>query len=348
MTTNLQTEAPATPSTPAAGRQAVRSALRAELLKGADVEAAPVEAAPPPRAEAVEPDAVDVAPDDAGDEDAAPPAKVDAPDADTSKRLAAVQAEEKRARAKVAAERAEVAAERAKLDKERAEVEAAREELAAYRKARERAKVDPVSALEALGVDDWDHAAKQAYARGKDDPKNKDAAARSLREREAAEKLAAIEKRIDDMSAAEKQRAESALIQREAAAYMADVTKAAGAGTVSPLAKHFLAKAPEKTGQRLAQIAVDLLNETGDRPDVEDVLARYEKVRREELLELGVDPASLSKTDPKKPDPQADKKPSAKTLANDLSTPRVPRPKSSERELRAETRAALLSGRLDE
>jgi DNA-binding SARP family transcriptional activator len=129
---------------------------------------------------------------------------------------------------------------------------------------------------------------------------------------------------------------------------MADVTKAAGAGEVSPLAKHFLAKSPEKTNLRLRQIAVELLNETGDRPDADDVLARYEQVRRAELEELGIDPASLSKTDTKKPDPQADKKPSAKTLANDLSTSRVPRPKSSERELRAETRAALLSGRLDE
>jgi DNA-binding SARP family transcriptional activator len=110
-----------------------------------------------------------------------------------------------------------------------------------------------------------------------------------------------------------------------------------------------MAKNPAATDQRLRRIAVELLNETGDRPDVEDVLARYEQVRRAELEELGVDPKSIftTTTPPKTNSQAAEKKNSAKTLSNDLSTPTVPRPRSSEREQRAETLAMLESGRLE-
>jgi len=237
---------------------------------------------------------------------------------------------------------------RAAAAKEREELAAARAELAEFNRLRARAKVDPVAALEALGVDDLEHAAKSAYAKHKGDPANKAEVARTMREKEAAEKLAAIEKRLEARDAADRERAEAEQATRAAAEYMTGVAKAAAAGEVSPLAKHFLATHPEKTDRRLRQIAVELLTETGDTPDAADVLARYEKTRREELEELGIDPTTiLTAKTAKKPDQLADKKPPAKTLNNDLSTQRVPKSKSSDRDVRAATLRAIESGQLD-
>lgn len=268
------------------------------------------------------------------------------PDPETAKRLASVQAAEKRSREKLAAERSKFESERAELAKERAAVEAKLAEFEAYRKARERAKIDPVSLLEAAGVDDLEYAAKQAYAKAKADPNNREAAARSLRERELADKIDLLQKRLDERDHADKQRAEADDVRVKVERYVGDLKKAATTGSDAPLAKHFLAKNPERTEQKLREIARDLSHELGDIPDIEDVLARYEKIRRAELEELGVDPATVIAA-PKKNEQVAEKKPSAKTLGNDLSTPRVPRPRSSDREHRAETLALLESGKLE-
>lgn len=271
-------------------------------------------------------------------------------DPETAKRLASVQAAEKRARAKLDAERAAFAKEQAELASSKAELEAMRAEVEAYRKARERAKVDPVSVLEQLGVDDLEYAAKMAYAKAKTDPNNKEAAARLMREREHASELSELRRRLDERDKADREREQGETIRRAAESYMSDVKTAATKSDVSPLAKHFLAKHPERTDARLRQIAVELLQETGDRPDPEDVLARYEQIRRVELEELGVDPSTIgaaSAPATKVNTPTAAKVNAARTLANDLSTPRVPRPKSSEREHRAETLALLESGRLE-
>jgi hypothetical protein len=354
-------QAPETAAGAAARVQASRAALRAELAAGVGTpDAKPAAAAkadepkgePPALPEPAEPDA-DEAEDDsaaAGESDAAPSAEAK-PDADTAKRLAAVQREETRARAKLAKEREEIVAERAAAAKERAELEADRKALAEFRRAQERAKVDPVAYLRAAGVPDaeLEDAARQVYAAAKGNPANKAEAARTLREKELAAEVAELKKWREERTQAETTQAEMASARAAADAYVADLTKAAAAGEASPLAKHFLAKNPQRTEAALRRITWELLQETGDKPDHEDVLARFEKQRRAELEEFGIDPTTLStaKTDQKKPDPVAAKKPAAKTLGNDLSTPRVPRPRSSERELRAEVRAQLESGKLE-
>lgn len=325
-----------------ASRAETLAALSTEL--DAPATAAKVEPAPTPMV-ADEPDSAV----EADEDDAPPPPKVESkPDSETSKRLAAVQAAEKRSREKVAAERAEVASERASAAKERAELDAELAELAAYRKAVERAKVDPVGALRAMGITDpadLEHAAKTSYAAAKGDPANKEAAARAMREREHADELATLRKRLDERDSADKQRTETEHVQRETAKYVADLKAAVSDET--PIVKHFLAKNPAKTEAALRRTAYELSQETGDIPDHADVLARYEQNRRAELEELGLDPNSILSAPSKKPDPEAAKKPAAKTLNNTLSTPRVPRSKSSEREQRAETLAMLESGKLE-
>lgn len=350
----------------AARVQADRAAVRAEILKGDDATSAKEPAAKAAKVEApaAEEPSVDAAPagdedveqDGAAPDDAAPTAKADKTDPDTAKRLAAVQAAEKRSREKLAAERKQLEDDRAAHAKERAELDKARAELAEFNKLRERAPIDPVAALEALGLTnpaDLEHAAKQAYARAKNDPANKDAAARMLRERELAAQLAKqaeetkkLQERLDAREKAEQESARAAIVRQKTEEYIAGVVKAVDAAD-APLAKQAMAKNPERAKARFQLHAMELLDETGDIPDAADVLARYEKTRRAELEELGIDPDSLTTPGQKKNDQPAAKKNAAKTLGNDLSTTRVPRPPSSDRELRAQVRAQLESGKLD-
>lgn len=350
-----QPESPSAPSARpgVAQRMAARAALRSQLVEGTIDESAPAPEAKPDAAPANDEQAADAS--KAGDDKPAVEAKPDEKvDPETAKRLAAVQKAEARSREKLNSERAEFEAQRKKLDEERAELSALRERVEKFEKLSAKAKIDPAAALEALGVEDFDYAARQAYARTKaqaDDPKNREAAARAMREREAGDKLTATEKRIADLERKLEERDQRAQVQRQADEYMAGVTKAAGAaGDDTPLLRHFMAKNPEATVQRLRRVAFDLAQEMDDIPEHADVIARYEKLRRAELDELGVDPATIlspatAKT--KKNEQEAEKKNAAPTLSNDLSAPRAPRARVSEREDRAEVRRMLESGKLD-
>ena len=328
--------------------RAARDEVRSALLAGADLEPTPDAVKPetkPEKTSEAAPDAAGTVEEPAAGVASETSAAADRPDAETEKRLAAVQAADKRNREKLAKEREEVAAERAAAAKERAEIAAEREAVAAWRKAQERAKVDPVGYLCAAGVTDPDaleYAARQAYGAAKGDPANKEAAARALRERELAGEVADLKRWRAEREQAEKQQAESVRVEREVAAYVDTLVKTAKTAEDAPLAKHFMAKSPEKTLHRLRLIAAELAHETGDVPDHADVVARFEKTRRAELEDYGVNIDSILKTEQKKPDPPAAEKTAAKTLENTMSTPRVPRSSTSEREARAEARAELL------
>lgn len=334
---------------PVAARMDARAALKAALEKGED--AAPAnDAAPSSEPKAPAPDEAKVS---AGDVEPEAPGRseaktADKPDAETEKRLAKVQDAEKRSREKLAAERKAFDDERAKLEKERAEVSALRERIEKFESLAAKAKLDPASVLEALGVDDFDYAARQAYAKTKakaDDPANREAAARAMREREANEKLTATEKRLLDLEKKIEEREQRAHVQKQAEEYMSGVLKAAD---TNPLAKHVLTKDPEHANQRLRRIAYDLAQEMDDVPDAEDVIARFEQEERRALARYGVDPNTIlsAPTTTKKNEPSAEKKNAAPTLSNDLTTPRVARTRETERERRASVLAELekLSG----
>ncbi len=334
-----------------------RSATLAALEQGttdvADVK--PVEKVaekPVEKAEAkptieVEADAEDTDTDTEVETDTKVEAETTVDTADQNKRLAALNLAEKRSRDKVAKERSELAAAKAEIDREKAALAAERAELDAYRKARERAKLDPVALLEAAGVDDLGYAARMAFAKAnaEKDPANREAAARMQREREHSSELESTKKRLEELENKLTAKEQQTLFDRQRDAYV-DAT-AKQIGEEAPLLKAFATKNPTKLRAKLWETTQRLIDETGDVPDPSDVIAEYEKTRRDELEELGVDFATLSTTTPKKNPQAADKKTPAKTLGNDLSTPRVPRPTKSDKEHRAETLSMLESGKLE-
>ena len=272
-------------------------------------------------------------------------------DGEESKRLASIQANEKRAKDKISADRAaaraEVESERQKLADDRAAFAAERAELDAYKKARDRAKVDPVGVMEALGLD-LEYSSKLAYAKAKGDPSQRDVAAATMRARELEDAHSTTAKRLEDLEKRLEAKDRQSEFDTRRNAYLDHAVKTVGDD--APISKALGAKNPARLRAALWATTERLIEENdGDVPDYEDVIATYEKTRRTEFEELGIDPATISKaaTTTKQNNETADKKHPAKTLGNDLSTPRVPRPNKGERESRAETLALIEAGKLD-
>jgi hypothetical protein len=332
-------------------------------LQGGNL-AAPPAKPPAPKAEVekpapeleAKPDVADVedaadAADAGGEVKADEVAKDPAVDAETAKRLDSIAKAEKRSRDKIAADRAALKAE---AEKHTAEMKPRLEALDKFEQAKKIVHKDPQAALELLGL--GDDAALEAFARaafamteaGKKDPAgakaNAELAARTLREREANTQTSALQKRLDELEQKLTQKDQQAQFESKRTAYIEHAAKQITDET--PIAKALGEKNPEKLRAALWATTERLVEENdGEVPDPADVLATYEKTRRAELEELGVDPTTLAT--PKKNTQTADKKHPAKTLGNDLSTPRVPRPARSDREHRAETLEMLESGRLE-
>jgi len=188
-----------------------------------------------------------------------------------------------------------------------------------FQELRKRFRYDPLGVSRALGAseDDFEDIARAHYAhskKGAADPRNKAEVERSLKEREQQERLDALQKRLDERDAAEKQSKAQAEAQREAAKYVESVAKAA-AGPKAPLAAHFLAKNPERTKAKLGQIAYEMASEMDVVPTPAQVLKAYERIRREELLELGVDADTIVKAKAATPKPGT--KPTEKPAATE-------------------------------
>lgn len=262
------------------------------------------------------------APDEKGgeakrDEDAAKT------DPDLAKRLAIVSKHEKRSKEREAQAKAALDRERQELRREREtidrDIQAARSEIEAFTKLKDRARFDAAGVLRALGLtdDDMEPASRQLWALSKAqaaDPKNREAAGRMMRERESDDRITKLERELAD----QKQAAAEAKAHSEAAqkgqAYLASVIKAAT--DEHPLAKRLIEKSPERSREKFAAIASELFDRDGDLPDAEDVLAEYEKRRRTELEEDGVDVAAMLK-------PRASTKANAegsRTLGNDIGS----------------------------
>lgn len=354
------------PPPPEGQRDAARSAARAQMqadlaaeLSGLDkAEEAPADAtadaeqpAETPAEEPTEEAAEEPAEEAEADETPAEPEKEAKPDKDLARRLAAVQKEEKRAKAALAEERRAIAEERRAIEAEARETKARLERV---EKAFARLKYDPVAIAREAGIPEemFEDFAKAYYAaspKGQADPRFKDAAQRTAREREKDDEQSELRREVAELRAHVQQQ-ESA---QRTAAWLDNVAKAASDET--PLVQTMLSKSPQKTRARLAQVAEQLLAETDEVPDPEDVVAELEKIRREELEELGIDapaPATngASKT---KPVPPAAKTKPAKALDKDLRAPGVQgrsEPKSRDearRDLQADIARELASGKFD-
>jgi hypothetical protein len=262
---------------------------------------------PEPEAEAeAEPDEEPAAEPEADPEvevEEEPEEPVAKPDPELERRSAQLRKQEQRQRERLSAERAEIT-------KQQNELAAERKELAAWKAAKARAKYDPVAYLKAadLSDDDMEPAAKFVWAhtkKGAETPGNAEAAARLMREREAQSKIDALQARLDKLDEEKTQAAKQQEIDKYVASYISKVEKAAKPGTI---AAHYIGKggaSADKTRTRFKTIAHEIMN--GAHPDVSDggeeptpaeVLSVYEKLRREELEDDGVDVAALLKRKP--------------------------------------------------
>jgi hypothetical protein len=321
-----------------------RASNRASII--AELEAA--EKKPEPQAVAAKPAPVEQADDDV-DESADADAHVDddaddgdpdlGKDPETAKRMASVKKAEERSRAELARDRAEFERDRdqhkAKLDRF--------DHLAA------RAKYAAAEVLEALGLneDDFEAAAKDLYARSKQfaaDPKNKDAAARLQREREERDRLAKNEREVSELKAQLEREKIEARADREIAAFMGTVEKSISEDA-SPLVAKQIAKNHARALSALYAVANEIAQRTGAMPSPKAVVAAYEKQRRADLEEAGIDMSQYVKAKPN--NLSAEKKKTAPTLdTQDQRTP--PRSASkSQRDTRSEVVAALEAGNLD-
>lgn len=249
------------------------------------------------------------------------------------KGMAQVRKAEKRMRERMASERQSFERERQQWQDDIKEIATAAKN---FERLKQRAKYEADVVLAELGLtdDDFELASRRIYARTKSaaaDPKNREAVERMTREREQADRLAALEKKNNDLeSRLEQQRAAEAA-EREGKAYLRSITKAADAEN-APLLKRQLEKNPSKAENALAAIAVELFDKKGVQPSAAKVIAVYEKRRRAELEELGVDVAVIAKPVEKKPGAKpGEKKP-------------VATPPGSKRPSRAEILSELEAG----
>jgi hypothetical protein len=231
------------------------------------------------------------------------------PDPELERRASQLRKQEQRMRERVRSEREEVARDRESLKSERAELEQ-------FKTLKARAKYDTWGVLKTLGLteDDAETAAKHIYSFSKElakDPKNREAADRAMRERERDAELAEMRswrKQVED------EKRETAQREREradAVRYLGSVQKAAKSGT---LAAYYLGKggtAADRAVQSIASITAELADDD-ELPDPNDVLGEYERRRRTELEDDGVDVDALLKRKAAPPAKPGDKKSVAK------------------------------------
>lgn len=321
----------------------------------------------PPTAEPTETD------DDEADAegDAKPDPKTEAkPDPETSRRLGQIQAAEKRHREKIATDNAKIDARLKSLETEWApKIKAANDFEALMAKAA-RARANPAflgDLLKSVGYseDHFEGAGQALYAlskAGQADPTRAKQAAALLRDRDDAERVDATQRRLDELEAKFSAREQQAELRQLwtgyldtvvesvtddapiAKAAMAKIDKARALGT--PEGKAEAKKLYGKLYGKLREITEEMTKELdGDVPEHADVVARYEQLRGAELDELDI--PRPTKSDKKQNSQPADKQNPAKTLSADLGAPRVPRPSSSGKEHRNETRRMLESGKFE-
>lgn len=218
-------------------------------------------------------------------------------DADTAKRIAAVQKQEKRARDALAVEKAA-------LEKERAEWASVLEEARGFADLKSRAKYDPAAALAALGLgeDDFEPAAKDLYARSKAaqaNPAAREAAAKMQRERQYADKVSALEAKLASLESSLTEKQRQADYDQAWNNYYGDVSKTVKTSDDAPLLRAHMDKNPQRAQQMVQQAANYLFQQTGEWPEASDVVATYEQNRRRELEELGIPVDEVLKRKPK-------------------------------------------------
>lgn len=221
-------------------------------------------------------------------------------DSETSKRLEQVKRTDKRLREK---READFEAREQKLRKLEADIEAAWkprvEKAEKFERLAERAKTHAADVLLELGLteDDLEYAARDIYAhskKGSEDPKNKEAAARSRREREQAEEIRRLKDRLDNREKTEAERQKEADERKAIDAHLDRFASAAKKTDRYPLARSYLAKNPQAARADLEVVAGRLAQQLRAMPSDKDVIKAFEKDRRRVLREHGIDPKKFT------------------------------------------------------
>lgn len=212
-------------------------------------------------------------------------------DPDQKRRLEAVQRAERRSKEQLVkreqAMHAEVDARVRKLEQEWAPRIQKAERFEAMQA---NARTNLISVLRELGLtdDDMEWVSKEAFVHSRAagvKPEHRAEAARASRERDLEAKLAATDKRFTELESKLQRQVEESRAEAEGKQYLASIEKAA-----TSRVKQALAKAPVRARNRLAQVAIELMDRDGARPEPAAVLAEYEK----ELEELGIAPAATT------------------------------------------------------
>lgn len=317
------------PPSPSATKAAKLASVTAGLEKIAATEkaSAPAEAISTP---VVPPDAP--APPPAATTEAAAD---DAPDAKTAKGLAAIEKQAKKFRDEQSRAKAELDVERAEIARLRAEATGKVSSIDELK------KLKPLELLEKLGIeseDDYDVLARAAYARtkkGKEDPRLKQQAEQTAETRDFKSKIAALEAKIEELGGEFSKRDAQAQTQSFVTKWQDDAIKAIPAEPT--LIGRLATKAPEKARDVLLTIGKYLEKQSGETPTHAECIEEYEKYRRAELEETGVDVDALLRPATE----AAPKRAPGKTL--DITTPGGTRPLNSNPS-RAEKLAAVTAG----
>lgn len=320
----------APPASPTAVKAAKLASVTAGLAKLAESEkvSAPVEATPTP---VVSPDAPTPPPVATSEA----PAADEAPDPKTAKGLAAIEKQAKRFRDEQSAAKAELDVERAEIARLRAEATGKVTSIAELK------KMKPLEVLEALGFeseDDYDVLARGAYAKtkaGKTDPRLKQQAEQTAEARDLKTTVAELRKQIEELGGEFTKRDARAQTEAFVAKWQDEAIKAIP--EEPSLIGRLAAKSPEKARDVLLTIGKYLEKQTGETPTHAECIEEYEKYRRAELEDTGVDVAALLR-------PQADapaKKSPSRSL--DITTPGGTRPLNTNLS-RAEKLAAVTAG----
>lgn len=248
--------------------------------------------------------------------DAKPEAKADEDvDPKTAKGLAAIDKQAKKFREEQAAARksfeSEMAQARADFARERAELT---QQMTQLGDLRQLAKRDPISLLRKLGIeheDEWETIGRGAFPftkQGKADPRSAQLAQQAIRERERDDDIATVRKQnealLERLEAMEKRSQAEKYVEEYGTGLVKSIP------TEPTLISKLHAKSPAKARQALLDIAVRLERDNdGETPDHADVIAEYERTRRAELEEQGVDVDALLKPPvaekPKAPAPRS-------------------------------------------
>lgn len=257
-------------------------------------------AAPKVEAEAADPEVV-VAAEAPIEDDEADVAKVETKEVDPvdpdAKRLTSIAKAEKRSRDLISKERADAKADfQAEVERVRAEITPHIDSVKKYKAAVEQARTNPVELMRSLGLseDDFEYVAQQLFNNSKaaaSDPKRAAAAAHARREREKDLEIRELRDWRTQVETEKKQAAATQTFESQKTQFLDHVTATLPAE--AQLLKALIEKSPIKAKAEMWKTTERLFAETGEVPDAEDVALAYEKQRRAELEELGIDPAAV-------------------------------------------------------